>query len=233
MNVLPNVSTTSIRSAIVNLKDAGNYQKDAINTAFAAYQAGAKLPLHYLGIGLTAVVFNDSNGFAWKVARRSSGTLFLMLEREYEFFRAAKTVPSIAKHILRVYGFNREQVAIKRECLWGIPGRWADMTRLFELHKAIGHATEKIGWTPPEFKEDSYVFPSGGRPPVLVDGGFSHRIGPALVRYVKDIIRGKRPVHDCTNDLAFDIRREVSYKTITPQAAKSLTKHLLLIRRGN
>jgi hypothetical protein len=225
-----NVSATSIKSAVLNLKDAGVYQKDTVYAAYEAYMSGAKLPLTFLGIGMTSVVLCDNAGFAWKVARQKSKVLFLLLEREYEFFKAARTIPSIAKHILRVYGFNREHIAIKRECLWGSPGRWADATRLFELHKKIGTETERIGWTPPEFKEDSYVFPGGGRPPILVDGGFSHRLGPVLVRYVKDVIRGRRRVHDTPSDLMFDIRREISYKAIRPQEAKSLTRHLAMMR---
>jgi hypothetical protein len=223
---LPNVTEARIHSSIIGVSPAyGKYKLNIAAAGYRAFLAGARLPLHFLGIGMTAVVFCDNKGIAWKVGRNTTKSLFLLLEREYEYLKAAGRMPSISRNIVRVYNWYPQHVAFSRECLWGTPGRWADQTVLWNLFGKITGIMEKNGWSGPEFKEDSFVFTKDKRT-VLVDGGFSYRIGKNLVKYAREVLAGRRPIHDEHKEIAFDLRREVSYKAVPKRVAESLTRKL-------
>lgn len=197
-----------------------------------ALRAGAKPPLTYVGAGQYGIVFCDDWGHAWKVARLSEEgnpreRLFMIesVAQEYEWLRdAAKT--EIAQNVAEVYAIHEEELVLERECVDGRPGAWADDGRLRNLHHKIWDAMIPVGWTSPEFKEDSYIIRPSGQA-VLVDISMAIRVGENLAGWVEDILAGRRPSRASWHDLAFDIYRERREGTLSRERANQLLRRLI------
>jgi hypothetical protein len=159
-----------------------------IDSAVArAIEAGAEAPLDLQGLGMTAWVFCDARGVAYKVARDLSRSVFGMLAQEAEWLRVANTVPGVRMHVARFHAWRPDLGVIVRECVRAkrrdIQGRHKLEGDLWDLHRAIERAMLPYGFTAPELKADSYVL-TRDRGPVLVDAGFANKTGSRLAREV-------------------------------------------------
>jgi hypothetical protein len=177
------------------------------------------------------IVFCDAWGTAWKAFRYEAGNprhlIFLrdVLEEEYEWLRAAAGT-SIADSVAKVMAMHPEHVVLERECVQGWPGGWSEGKRLRDLHAAIEKAMEPLGWTAPEFKENSYIIGKNGTP-TLVDISMAQRLGMNLVRYVEEVLTGTRTSPETWHDHAFFILREIPHKTIPDEVARHLVQRLV------
>lgn len=204
-------------------------ERELADAETRAHEAGAPEVLDIIGVGMFGIVFCDENGRAWKVGRLERPTsdrayIREAFEEEYEWLRDAAGT-SIAKDVAKVHIYYSIPVVIERECVPGTPGGWDDGRKLYELHKKIEDAMLEIGWTAPEFKEDSYVFRPDGTP-VLVDASMPHRVGDNLAKYVDDVIEGRRTTRARWHDLAFFVLREMHEKTIRREDGLVLLERL-------
>jgi hypothetical protein len=199
-----------------------------------AIRSGAPKPLLYVGAGGYGIVFCDGFGHAWKVTRMGRGSdridhlLFLAdnLESEYEWLLSAARDPFVRRHAAEVFQMHGPNLVLERECVAGRPGAWADDRKLHELHGKIERAMLPLGWTAPEFKEDSYIIRPDGTP-VLVDISMAQRVGENLVRYVVDVLEGRRKTHQRPHDLAFDLLQEMRHKTVPREVGERLIDRLV------
>lgn len=193
--------------------------------------AGAAGPLWYVGAGMYGIVFCDAWGTAWKAFRYEQGKpehmLFLrgVLEEEYEWLRDAAATP-IASNVAQVTAMHPDQLVLERECVQGRPGGWSEGKKLADLHTKISKVMELVGWSAPEFKEDSYIIEKNGTPR-LVDISLTKRLGMTLARYVEDVLSDRRESSDRWRDFAFYILREIPYKTIPNEIARDLVQRLV------
>jgi len=204
------------------VKDLGSIRShglrmDVISAAERAFAAGAKPPMTYIGAGAFGIVLCDVNGIAFKVFRfadTKSGVAESAFEDELEWLQTARSIPKIKKHIPDVLAAQGENILI-RECVLGRPGGWSDSRRLLDLHGEIEKATLPLGWTAPEFKEDSYIIRPDGVP-VLVDASMAMRVGDRLFDYIADVNAGRRgrPHWLREGDESFFLCREVSEKAL-------------------
>lgn len=196
-----------------------------------AIRAGAEPPLDYVGAGMYGIVFCDDLGHAWKVMRLESGAereRAFQLENaaeEYEWLRDA-AYTSIAGNVAQVYAIHPEEIVLERECVDGRPGVWADDQRLNSLHGKIEKVMLPLGWTAPEFKEDSYII-RPDKTPVLVDISMAQRVGMNLAGWIHDVLEGKRRTRWSWNDLAFYLLRERREKTIPEEIHQELIAELV------
>lgn len=202
-----------------------------------AIRAGARPPLEYVGAGMYGIVFCDRVGHAWKVMRlggneRSGITdemghefQFENLAQEYEWLRDAADT-KIAANVAEIYAIHPDELTLERECVEGRPGSWSDDKKLHELHGKIEKAMIPIGWTAPEFKENSYIIRPDGRP-VLVDISMAQRVGMNLAGWVKEILDGRRRTRERWQDLAFYLVRERRYKNIPEPVMRELLARLV------
>ncbi len=197
-----------------------------------ALRAGAKPPLTYVGAGQYGIVFCDDWGHAWKVARLSEEApprerLFMLesVAEEYEWLRdAAKT--EIAQSVAEVYAIHEQELVLERECVEGHPGTWGDDGRLRKLHHKIWDVMIPVGWTAPEFQEDSYIIRPSGQA-VLVDISMAMRVGENLAGWVEDVLDGRRKTRSDWHDLGFYLYRERREGTISKERANLLLQRLL------
>lgn len=210
------------------------YRPEILQAAARAYSAGARGPLDYVGIGMWGIVFCDPEGHAWKIFRlgseplRPDHRLFLeeILTDEYEWLAAAAE-SSMREHVAHPYGMNPEHLVLERECVPGRAGAWADDAKLHDLHRRIQSVMLPLGWTAPEFKEDSYVEDERTGAWRLVDASSAQRVGETLASYVEDVLDGRRPSRWTPHDLAFFILREKREGTVPAARAKALLDRLV------
>lgn len=197
---------------------------DAVHRAL---QAGARVPLRYLGAGMTAIVFGDAEGKggrAYKVGRRpSSATNVRTLTTEAEWLADAQKVPAIRGLVVRHVAFRPDLlVIVNRE----VPRESRPAGRDFwAVHQTIAAAMKTRGWGQPEYKDDSYVWTAKG--PVLVDASSTLRFGPRLLAYARDIAEGRRPwLDESLRDLLWELRMEASDGRISEQDAAFVSRLL-------
>lgn len=201
-----------------------------------AIAAGAKPPLEYIGTGMTAVVF-CVNGVAYKVARRERTRELRTLGTEAEWLETAKTVPWVKDHVAQIHHFDSENDVIVRECPMSAPDRTPyryGESKLWDLHyEEIGKRMLPYGWSPPEFKPDSYVITDRG--PVLVDASFAWRVGQRLLNHANDLIQGRIEPSPMERPgiVARDIRNEIGQTLTQDEAQNALTKLAELEAAGN
>lgn len=189
---------------LVNPEDVPQVVSRQIDSAIErSIEAGAELPLTYLGAGMTAIVLCDERRHAFKVARNPTSTTYAGHEAEAEFLMTASADPRLRPKVARFINWYPSLQVLERECVDGRPGGWG--TRgLREAFDYIQEVMEEYGWGAPEFKEDSFVQAERGL--VLVDAGFVHRYGENLLRYVEEVLDGKRLHPEELSDLAFALR---------------------------
>lgn len=188
-------------------RDVPGIARSAVDRVVAS---GAVTPLEYIGEGMTALVFCDARGIAFKVARTTDYTTVNIVEAEAEYLAVASTVPGVREHVVRFRRWHPAPLAvIERECVRAQPGRRRrlDEGELFDLHQRLAAIMRPYGWGRPELKGDSYVFVRG-RGPILVDAGWAHRRGVNLARHVARMHR--RDVSSALMDSArWEIRMEL------------------------
>jgi hypothetical protein len=71
-----------------------------------------------------------------------------------------------------------------------------------------------LGWNAPEFKGDSYIIQEDGRPK-LVDISMVQRLGQNLLRWIEEVLAGRRLTHESWHSLAFYVLREMREEAVT------------------
>jgi hypothetical protein len=182
-----------------------------------ALTAGAKPPLEFVGAGMTGLVFLDTQGHAWKVARRTTSSLQQTFAEEAEWLHDAQQVPYVRDHVAKIIAFHPSELAIEREYVRGRAGGWGS-SGIWEIHREIERQMVPSGWTAPEYKEDSYVLPGDtGSNWVLVDASMPHRVGMKLVQKAVDLMSGEDEIDpglETPQDYSFYIRREMHEGTV-------------------
>jgi hypothetical protein len=165
---------------------------DVARTILRAQRAGADLPLEFMGVGMTAVVYCDASGCAFKVSRRLAPDAVEFFAREAAFLEVAAHVPFVKDHVARLLAWRPDLGVIVRECVRGAHGFGYGRGKrsLHDLHETIDRLMRPYGFSAPEFKEDSYVI-ARGRGPVLVDAGFAHSVGRRTARHALDVAAGR------------------------------------------
>lgn len=190
------------------------------SAAERAGRAGNVDELWYVGAGASSIVFRDDHGSAYKVARSdfSKG----MLRDEAEWFRDANKVLPWNTALLR--SWNEDEGVLEVDYVEESDRPWP--SKLYDFHVKVEEIMLRHGWTAPEYKEDSYVYRNGV--PVLVDAGMAYRVGDNLVRYILDVLDGRRPRGrlDDNQSFAFNVRAEVSRGTIDVRTAQRLFARL-------
>ncbi len=194
-----------------------------------ALQAGARVPLRYLGAGMTAVVLGDAQGRAYKVGRHPhSPTNVQTLTTEAEWLADAKKVPALSGRVVRFVRFIPQLLTIVNEEV--VRENRPGGRDLWDTHQAIAALMKPRGWGPPEYKDDSYVWSAHG--PVLVDASATLRFGPRLLRYALDIAAGRRPLHgERVADLQWELRMEAGEGRISEKDAVAASAQLDRIKR--
>ena len=197
-----------------------------------ARAAGAQGELEFVGAGMTGIVMCDATGHAFKVSRRAIARPKQdtgVVAEEAAWLQQAAKLPEVAKHVARGVRYDAHNHVLVRECL--VPRKSRERhrineTRLRALHDRIGAAMRQQGWSAPEYKPDSYVY-TRDRGPVLVDAGFAHRDGAALVRDVLDALNNRRALEwrESPVNLAWQLRMERD-KSIPAPVANKLLKRL-------
>ena len=207
---------------ILNLRDVQDpYRVEVEAAALRAIAAGARVPLTFVGMGMTGTVFTDrSKNLAYKVARHPTSD---MVAEEAEWFRDARRVPAMRDLIPGKVRWDAQNRVLIRRYVRGRPGSWGDATKLYDIHGKIQETMLPHGWTAPERKEDSYVVSGGseGRDSwragdftkaTLIDASMPHRVGKGLVKYALDVAAGRRPHDDVwgrrLEDIAYYVYRE-------------------------
>lgn len=201
-----------------------------------AVSVGAQEPLQYVGMGATGIVFCGAEERAWKCGRiRKAQVRSLyepeehyrnMLGDEYEFLRDACHVPSLRRSIACPYAFHEGAVVIERQCPTPRDYGKVNESRLFDLFKRIRETMRPHGWQGLEFKTDGFVVTDHG--PVLVDAGFSSRVGWKLVRHVEDLLNGSRVVDSWTRipDLDWNMRMDALEGLIPMSVYQQMSRKL-------
>ena len=181
---------------------------------------------------MTAWVFCDARGVAYKVARRLHRPTMETLANEAEWLRVANTVPGVRMHVARFYDWRPDLGVIVRECVRAkrrdIQGRHKLEGDLWDLHRAIEQAMLPYGFAAPELKADSYVL-TRDRGPVLVDAGFALKTGSRLAR---DVAQRHRDASLHRDDLQLErgyLRAEYG-RTIPKAAGERLERKLAAMR---
>lgn len=208
-------------------------REEVLRAEESARHAGAVGPLEYVGMGSYGIVLCDERNHAWKVFRRRAasteeGSLFIrnVLEDEHEWLRDAATT-AIAEKVARVYAMHPEEIVLERECVRGAPGVWGQSSELGRIHGEIEKAMVPLGWTAPEYKENSYIYEFETGIPRLVDISMVQRIGMNLARFTEDVLEGRRRTHHRWHDLAFFLFREIPYRTIPRDVSDRLLARLV------
>lgn len=189
---------------------------DAVTRAGAAGADGA---LEYMGAGGEGIVFCQGET-AYKVGRRGRSLL-----EEAEFLRKAGTLPRIGRHIAKFIRYDKDHQVIVRECVRGERLRASQEGKAYDLAEDIEKALVPYGFTAPERKPSSWVMVRG-RGPVLVDGGYAHRVGHELVRHVLAVLDGRTPrlPWEKNTDLQYAVRAERDRTIPGPVAEKLLAR---------
>lgn len=190
---------------------------DAVRRALAA---GAKPPLEYVGAGMVGLVLKDQKNRAFKVARHVSPLHFELLEREYEWLRDAHRIDP--ERTVKPIRFDPENLVLIKEYVEGRPYGWAPGS-VHQHFSELAKRMEKLDWGAPEFKDDSYIQTEDGF--VLVDAGMAQRLCQRFVRWLREVLNGKRhswSVGTHPEDLAFLLRREVIEGCVDEKTAEKL-----------
>ena len=180
---------------------------------------------------MTAIVLCDARGHAFKIARDATNKSFL--DDEADWLAVASKTPGVREHVAKFIRYWPYYIVIERECPMPTLGyRRRDEHAIFDLHyDVIGKRMNRVGWTAPEFKQDSYVITDRG--PILVDASMAQRIGKVLLRYTVDLLRGRRTTSDRPSDYAYYVRREIGERTITERAAAPVLQALSILETQN
>lgn len=210
---------------IRNLEDTrGRWFPEIEAAAHRAVAAGARRPLTFVGMGASGVVFTDRyKNLAYKAARgpKEGPNTWHSVSEEADWFRSARRTPGMAEHIPPMAKWDAENGVLIRTYVRGRPGSWGDASKLFDIHAEIEKRMIPAGWTSPERKEDSYVVSGGSEgkdswragdftKAVLVDAGRAQRVGRELVRYLYDVLAGRKKLapYERLEDLAYYVYRE-------------------------
>lgn len=204
-------------------------ESELIDAVDRALRAGARPPLHYLGAGMTAIVFGDKVRKAYKVGRHPNEDVAKrILGTEAEWLADAKKAAGLHGRVVKFEKFypwpllvivNEE---VRRSDNGGYKPYGLDM---WAFHQEIAKIMRKRDWSQPEFKEDSYIYSSNG--PVLVDASSTHRLGKRLLAYARELIDGDRPLNgERIDDLQWSLRMDAGDKLISEEEAAEVSAEL-------
>lgn len=184
---------TSIDSEAI-LEAAPVYiQTEVLPAALRAVQAGARAKeLQYLGAGGEGILFHDDIA-AYKVGRQSD------LEDEADALEALSHVHEARPFVPKFIAYYPELRVLVRSLVDGYPGRWGNGSQLRPVYDLLTRQLDKLDFSPPEWKEDSFVISEQGAPPVMVDLGFTSPIRQRAVTWLRESL--KRPEYVARQDL--------------------------------
>ena len=187
----------------------------------------AVMPLRYIGIGMTGVVFCDARGRGFKAARCTDVTSRRFLDEEAAWLEVASTVPGVREHVARFVRYYPRHGILERECVHGSSVAYRRKDNRWEIHQRIRQAMAPYGFGAPEFKEDSYIH-SRGRGWILVDASMPILMGARLVAHAVRVLRGLRVADERPVDVAYALRMEAG-RTVNPERAARLSDRLLAL----
>lgn len=202
-----------------------SYQPEVVQAELPAIidrlnAAGYDGDFQILGAGMTSVVLLDeATGRAFKVARHLPGDA-AMIADEYDFLTSLVHTDAVA-FLPDAFSYDPEAGVLVREGIEGRAGGWG--TRgLREVYDVIVKAARQAGWSHPEFKENSFVIRDDGTI-VMVDVGFSQRIGPRFVAWLEDqLASGAQFKADQLRTFAFNLRMDAADGLTPPAVAEAL-----------
>lgn len=206
-----------------------------------AVAAGAIPPLTYRGTGMTAHVFTDTTGRAFKVGRIALGetapspTVRRLLTDEAAWLKTANRGRVTREWVPRFYGFDPVNLVIVRDFVSGLSygrhpktGDYLD-TQSNKRHEQLEAEMLKRGWTAPEAKPESWAWdeedPSRGR---IFDAGFVSKTGKRLVAAALQALKTGASREEL-NDLMRSVRNEATHwksPTIPMRTARALLNKL-------
>jgi DNA-binding MarR family transcriptional regulator len=182
-----------------------------------ALRAGAVPPLRYLGTGMTAHVFADSTGRAFKVSTVVSDFRREAFAREAAWLRSAGRSRATRDQVAKFHSFDPENVVIVREHVKGIAhGKHPKTGEYLEevaqrRFAALEAPLLRRGWTVPEQKPESWRFseedPEVGK---IFDAGMAWEVGRRLVTKALRLLK-KGGTPEQLNDVMRDVRNEATH----------------------
>lgn len=164
-----------------------------------ALKAGAdKDSLEFLGAGQEGFVFGDKQA-AYKVARDPENWSFSTTAAVLSAVEATEAAP----FVVSLYGYYPKEEVLVVERVEGPTGRWLSPVR--ETYDYISDVLDSLDYSPPEFKESSFVQRQDGTW-VMVDLGFVY---PLRERAAKELAAKIRKL-DKTVDF-FSLSSDIVY----------------------
>ena len=208
------------------------------NAAQRAVGAGAVPPLRYIGSGMTAHVFTDTQGLAFKVASSPSTFRGQSLADEAAWLKSAGRSKATRHMVPAFIKYDPVNQVIVREHVKGLlaygrhPKNWKYMDEMArEKFVALEAPMQRKGWTVPEQKPESWAFdPEDPSKAKIFDAGMASKIGRRLVAHALRLIQTGASREDLTNAM-FAVRNEATHwksPTIRRDVAMKLLQALAL-----
>lgn len=161
--------------------------------------------LKYVGAGGEGIIFTDKSGWAYRVLRTDDpAKREEKVKVEQDAVAALKGTPA-EKYMAPQFHVDPKQGVIVRAMIEGHPGGWGTKG-LREAFEVIETELNKQDFSSPEYKEDSFIVPDDGGPPVMVDIGFLHLRGKREAKQVTEIVNRGDPAAIDLLDQPFAIR---------------------------
>lgn len=201
---------------------------EVMAAAGRAVQVGADpKTMRYVGAGGEAIIFADGRGRAYRVlrtndpAQRREKTLV-----ERDALEVAKLPSSpAAKYLPKLHQVDPQLGVVVRDEVKGRPGGWGTKG-LRDAYETIAAEFKRNGFSAPEFKEDSFIIPEDGGPPVMVDLGFLHYRGRREADHIASLLATGDPSEIDPLDQPFAIRSLYSEGAIGFPEALRLSRQL-------
>lgn len=165
---------------------------EVVSSAARAVQAGAHAKdLQYLGAGGEGILFHD-NRAVYKVGRHSD------LEDEADALEALSRDPEARPFVPKFIAYYPELQVLVRSHVEGRPGRWRDDGQLRPVYDLLVSRLNKLDFSAPEWKEDSFILGENGQI-AMVDLGFTSPIRQRAVHWLRESM--KKPEYVARQDL--------------------------------
>lgn len=181
-------------------------QDEVKSAAMRAVTVGADpASLRYVGAGGEGIIFTDKTGKAYRVLRiKNPHTKAEKVQIEHDAVEALRGTPA-EKYLAPHYPVDPKYGVSVRDMIAGHPGGWGTKG-LREAYNVIKEELKKKDFSSPEFKEDSFIIPEDGGPPVMVDLGFIHARGQREAKLVTETVDRGDPDSIDLLDQPFAIR---------------------------
>jgi GGDEF domain-containing protein/GNAT superfamily N-acetyltransferase len=187
--------------------------------------------LKYVGAGAEGIIFSDKTGRAYRVLRTNDPYQRAEKVRvEQEAVESLKGTPA-EKYMAPHFHADPEQGVIVRSMIEGRPGGWGTQG-LREAYDTIAAELKKQDFSSPEYKEDSFILPEGGGPPIMVDIGFLYPRGKREAKQVTETVERGDPTAIDLLDQPFAIRNLYYDGNMSLEDALRLTSKIKDMKPG-